>query len=295
MIVEIDPSAGFCFGVNQAIEKVEAELKNGFVCSLGSIVHNPEEVSRLEKLGMKTVSADDVPSLTQEKVLIRTHGEPPSTYELLEKNDISIIDTTCPIVHKLQQRIKKSSEAARGRLCQVLIYGNKDHAEVIGLVGHSANFAKVIENENDLNDIDFARPIELYVQTTMRPEGLKKLTEAMKVKILDLNGNPDEMLKVYNTICGQVSGREKSLRSFARAYNLILFVSGKDSSNGKRLFSYCKEENSKSYFISHPSEIKSDWFNGVKSVGISGATSTPAWLLNQVKAEIEARYSHLFT
>jgi 4-hydroxy-3-methylbut-2-enyl diphosphate reductase len=289
MIVAIDPSAGFCFGVNQAIEKVEDELKNDFVCSLGSIVHNPEEVNRLEKMGMKTVSANDLSSLKQEKVLIRTHGEPPETYTLLEKNGLQFIDATCPIVKKLQQRIKKSSESARKNFSQVLIYGKKDHAEVIGLIGHSGNFAKVIEKEDDLKDIDFERPIELYVQTTMTPVGLKKLTNVMKDRIIRLDGKPEELLKIYNTICGQVSGREKSLKSFARSYDLILFVSGKNSSNGNRLFKYCKEENPNSYFISHPSEVNIAWLEGVKSIGISGATSTPVWLMTQIKNKITTR------
>jgi 4-hydroxy-3-methylbut-2-enyl diphosphate reductase len=292
MIVEIDPSSGFCFGVNNAIEMVEEELKSGFVCSLGEIVHNPEEVSRLEIMGMKTVSAGDINSLKGKKILLRTHGEPPETYTLLEQNEVQLIDATCPIVKKLQKRIKKSSEAARGRISQVLIYGKKDHAEVIGLVGHSGNFARVIEKAEDLKDIDFARPIELYVQTTMTPEGLKHLTDLMKEKILDLHCNPEELLRVYNTICGHVSGREKSLRSFARSHDVILFVSGKNSSNGNRLFSYCKEENQSSFFISHPSEVNIDWFKGIKSIGISGATSTPAWLMNQIRDELEARLNH---
>jgi 4-hydroxy-3-methylbut-2-enyl diphosphate reductase len=289
MIVEIDSSSGFCFGVNNAIEMAEEELKKGFVCSLGEIVHNHEEVSRLETMGMKTVSARDIVSLKGKKILIRTHGEPPETYALLEQNEVLIIDATCPIVKKLQIRIKKSSEAARGRISQVLIYGKKDHAEVIGLVGHSGNFAKVIENEDDLKDVDFARPVELYVQTTMTQEGLKILTDVMKEKILRLHGNPEELLRVYNTICGHVSGRDKSLRIFASSHDVILFVSGKNSSNGNRLFRYCKEENPNSYFISHPSEVNIDWFKGIKSIGISGATSTPAWLMSQIKDELEAR------
>ncbi len=287
MIVEIDPSAGFCFGVNNAIERAEEELKHGFICSLGDLVHNPEEVSRLEKTGMHTISSSEIKSHQGEKILIRTHGEPPETYAILEKNKIDFVDATCPIVSKLQQRIKKSSDLARGRLSQVLIYGKKEHAEVIGLVGHSGNYAMVIEKEEDLNNVDFLRPIELYVQTTMTPEGLLKISKLIEEKIIENNGSPGEMLRVYNTICGHVSGREKSLRKFAGQHDVILFVSGKDSSNGNRLFIYCKEENPNSYFISHPSEIKSQWLKGKKSVGISGATSTPAWLMNLVKSEIE--------
>jgi 4-hydroxy-3-methylbut-2-en-1-yl diphosphate reductase len=289
MKVEIDPSAGFCFGVTQAIEKAEEELNMDFVCSLGEIVHNPEEVNRLEKMGMQTISNDDIKSIKGKKVLIRTHGEPPGTFNLLNKNDIQIIDATCPIVSKLQQRIKRSSEHAQRWNSQVLIYGKKDHAEVIGLVGHSGNFALVMEKEDDLDSVDFTRPMELYVQTTMTPEGLDKLTNSIKLKILALKGNPDELLRVYNTICRQVSGREKSLRAFARLYDIILFVSGKNSSNGNRLFTYCKEENPNSYFISHPSEIDNTWIDSVKSIGISGATSTPAWLLEQVKNDLETR------
>lgn len=287
MIVEIDPSAGFCFGVNKAIEQAEDELKHGFICSLGDLVHNPEEVSRLEKSGMRTISSNEIKSHQGERVLIRTHGEPPETYALLELNKIDFVDATCPIVSKLQQRIKKSSDLARGRLSQVLIYGKKEHAEVIGLVGHSGNYAQVIEKEEDLNSVDFLRPIELYVQTTMTPEGLGDITKLIEKKIIEHDGRPDEMLRVYNTICGHVSGREKSLRKFAGEHDIIVFVSGKDSSNGNRLFSYCKEENPNSYLISHPSEIKTEWLKGKKSAGISGATSTPAWLMNQVKSEIE--------
>jgi len=291
MVVEIDPSAGFCFGVSKAIEMAEDELKNGFICSLGSIVHNPEEVSRLEKSGMKSISSGEIENHKGERLLIRTHGEPPETYELLEQNNVDFIDATCPIVSKLQQRIKKSSDLARGRISQVLIYGKKDHAEVIGLVGHSGNFAKVIENEEDLKTIDFLRPIELYVQTTMTPEGLDQITSLIKQKIVEHDCKPDEMLRVYNTICGHVSGREKSLRSFARQHDVVLFISGKNSSNGNRLFSYSKEENTNSFFISHPSEIKNEWFKGAKSIGISGATSTPIWLMNLVKSEIESHCS----
>ena len=291
MIVEIDPSAGFCFGVNKAVERAEDELKHGFICSLGDIVHNPEEVSRLEKSGMKTISTGEIGEHKGERVLIRTHGEPPETYHLLEDNNIDFIDATCPVVSKLQQRIRKSSDLARGRLSQVLIFGKKNHAEVIGLVGHSGNYAKVIEKESDLNQVDFMRPIELYVQTTMTPEGLQKITNLIRKKILEHEGSPEDMLRVYNTICGHVSGREKSLRKFSSSHDLILFVSGKNSSNGNRLFSCCQEENPNSYFISHPSEIKKEWMKGVKSIGISGATSTPTWLMNLVESEIMANFA----
>lgn len=281
-IIEIDPYAGFCSGVKKAISSAEDALEEGPLCSLGSIVHNDEEVLRLERKGMKTISADDLTENTGKKVFIRTHGEPPETYRKLKEKGIEYIDATCPVVKKLQERVKKAAENG-----QVVIYGKKNHAEVIGLIGHSEGKALVIENRNDLDQIDCSRPVEIFSQTTMKPEGLEELKHLLEERFSALGLDPSRMLKIHNTICRQVSGREETVKAFAARHDVILFVSGKKSSNGAMLYAYACEANPRSYKVSGTSEILPEWLRNASSIGITGATSTPPWLMEEVRRQVK--------
>lgn len=286
-IIEIDPYAGFCSGVKKAISSAEEALDDGPLCSLGSIVHNDEEVLRLEHKGMKTISADDLDENSGKKVFIRTHGEPPETYLKLKAKGFEYIDATCPVVKKLQERVKKATEQASAENGQVVIYGKKNHAEVIGLMGHSKGKALVIENRNDLDQIDCSRPVEIFSQTTMKPEGLEELKHLLEERIYALGLDPSHMLKIHNTICRQVSGREETVKAFASRHDVILFVSGKKSSNGAMLYAYACESNPHSYRVSSPSEILPEWIRNASSIGITGATSTPPWLMEEVRKQVK--------
>lgn len=282
MRIEIDPYSGFCFGVTKAISKVEEIIAQGEELScLGDIVHNHEEVDRLSTLGMKTADITEIDQIKNKQILIRTHGEPPSTYSTLTTNNNKIIDATCPVVLKLQNRIKKSFEEAKNKKGQLVIYGKKGHAEVVGLNGQTSNQAIIVTTIDDLKDIDFNRPIELYSQTTMPLYGFELISAEIKQQA------KAEVI-IHDTICRQVANRVPRLKEFSSKFDIILFVSGKKSSNGKLLYEVCKSINSSTYFISTPDEIETNWFNNkIESVGICGATSTPQWLMEQVKVKTE--------
>ena len=286
MKVEIDKKSGFCFGVIKAIKSAESELKDSkSLYCLGDIVHNGKEVQRLEKIGLKSISKEEYFKLKDCKVLIRAHGEPPETYKYAEENNIELIDATCPVVLTLQEKVKNSYKSNLNSDGQVVIFGKKGHAEIIGLDGQTNSNAIIIENTDDIKKIDMNRPVSLYSQTTKRIEDFHEIA-----KLVHSNIKPGVPVEIKDTICRQVSNRVPNLKEFASKFDLILFVAGKKSSNGQYLFSICKEENPNSYFISETGEIKNDWFKNVESVGICGATSTPNWLMEEVAEWITKNY-----
>jgi 4-hydroxy-3-methylbut-2-enyl diphosphate reductase len=286
MKVTIDPSSGFCFGVEFTIEAAETELgKDGSLYSLGEIVHNKEEMDRLQKRGLKILDHKKLENSRGIKVLIRAHGEPPSTYETAKRNNIELVDTTCPIVKKLQERIHNAFLEMKKENGQVVIYGKGGHPEVIGLMGQTDNSAILIEDIGDLVKLDFQKPIRLFSQTTKSTEIYLQIVEEIKRKSDNFSKGGNYFVP-KNTICKQVSGRVPSLKKFCGENDVIIFVSGKNSSNGKYLYSVCKSLNPKSYHVSSPSELDGKWFGGVSRVGISGATSTPKWLMEKVADEI---------
>jgi len=287
MRVEIDGSSGFCFGVIRAIRRAENELKNnGNLYCLGDIVHNGMEMERLGKMGLRTVSREGYFCLKDCKVLIRAHGEPPETYEYARRNNIELIDATCPVVLTLQGKVKKAYKKNSTKNGQVVIFGKKGHAEVIGLDGQIQNRGIVLENIDDIHRIDFSRPVTFFSQTTKRIEEYYAIAEKIRA-----NMKPGVPLEIKDSICRQVSNRVPHLKQFVRNFDLVLFVAGHKSSNGKYLFSICKEENPRTFHISRASEIDASWFEGVDSVGICGATSTPDWLMEEVKEWIDRRYN----
>jgi 4-hydroxy-3-methylbut-2-enyl diphosphate reductase len=285
MVIEVDRNSGFCFGVRNAVEIAEKALLSGEkIYSLGSIVHNDMEVKRLLSLGLVTIDHSQFRKLRDCKVLIRAHGEPPETYKTAKENNITIIEATCPIVKKLQSRIRDKWSKLKDENGQVVIFGKPGHAEVIGLMGQTANEAILISGPDDIAKIDPERPVELYSQTTMELEDYKKVRELIYNKIKEKGKlDPDKDFVAHSTVCGQVSNREPHLRKFAAGHEIIIFVSGKESSNGKMLYSVCKSVNPETYFVSSPEEINSSWFIGKNTVGICGATSTPKWLLDKIK------------
>lgn len=285
MRVEIDNDSGFCFGVVTAIRKAEEELeKTGTLYCLGDIVHNSDEVQRLSDKGLRIITHEEMAQLHDVKVLLRAHGEPPATYELARRNNIEIIDATCPVVLRLQQRIKQSFATTENRRPQIVIYGKKGHAEVNGLVGQTAGEAIVIENIAELDRVDFTRPIALYSQTTKSLTGFKEVIDEIQRRMV-----PGVPFQNYDTICRQVANRVEKLQHFARNHDVILFVTGKKSSNGKVLYGNCLEVNPATHLISNASEINPEWIEGADSVGICGATSTPRWLMEEVKWKILSR------
>jgi len=287
MTIEIDPNSGFCFGVTNAIEMAEDILEHQeHLYCLGDIVHNNVEVSRLEAHGLKSVNHEVFSDLKDTTVLIRAHGEPPSTYETARKNNIRLIDATCPVVLRLQDRINNIYHKIRNEGGQIVIYGKHGHAEVNGLMGQTNDSAIVVVDSDELDKIDYSKPIHLFSQTTRKYSGYEHIKDQI-IKRLQTENQPSDNLIIYNTICPRVSGREPGLADFARNHEVIIFVSGEKSSNGKMLFKICKTHNELSYFVSKPDEIKPEWFNNVKSVGISGATSTPMWLMQDVAAAIK--------
>ncbi|MBL7923694.1 MAG: 4-hydroxy-3-methylbut-2-enyl diphosphate reductase [Bacteroidia bacterium] len=284
MKVTIDGHSGFCFGVVYAIQTAEDELdQHGHLYCLGDIVHNGEEVERLRAKGLEIIDHERLKTLKDCKVLIRAHGEPPSTYALAIRNNIELIDASCPVVLKLQHRVKSSFESIPGQDGQIVIYGQPGHAEVNGLVGQTDGKAIVVFSEEDLDKIDYSRPVHFFSQTTKSTLGFEKMERLIQERILQFKGSLEEGDFVSNdTLCRQVSNREPQLKRFAAAQDVIVFVSGKKSSNGKALYSVCKASNPHSYFISNPSELDPSWFEGHENVGIAGATSTPMWLMEQV-------------
>lgn len=283
MEITIDPDAGFCIGVTRAIRMAEEAAKKGPVATLGDIVHNPEEVQRLKNKGIGSVTHTDLPKMQGSVILLRAHGEPPSTYETAQLCDLNLIDATCPIVAGVQKKIKKAYKEALTVNGQIAIYGKPGHPETIGLKGQTENTAIVISETADLDTIDYNRPLWLFAQTTMQPAKFSLIAGEIRKRFIQAGRNPDEMLRVSSTICRYVSGREAKIREFARRFDVIVFVSGANSSNGNYLYSCCKEENPRSYFVSHADELKKEWFAGASSAGISGATSTPQWLMEEVK------------
>ncbi len=284
MIVELDKSAGFCFGVDNAINRAEELLKNkiDFYC-LGQIVHNEMEVARLEKMGMKTIDYKKFKTLKNTKVLLRAHGEAPQTYKIAYNNNIELIDATCPIVSKFQNNIK--SKFQNNNDTQIVIFGKKNHPEIIGLNGQSENNSIIIENVDEIDEIDFNKTINLYAQTTKSMRAYNTIITAIKNKLKAIN--KENLLVVNKTLCKKVYGRDVIIKEFAKKHDVIIFVSGKKSSNGKMLFNICKEVNKYSFFISKISELRYEWFQNIKSVGVSGATSTPVWQIQKIKDKIQ--------
>lgn len=280
--IEIDRKSGFCFGVVTAIRKAEEELeKTGRLYCLGDIVHNSDEVERLRSKGLITITHEEMRNLHNVKVLLRAHGEPPSTYELARQNNIEIIDATCPVVLQLQRRIKETFDSATPRP-QIVIYGKNGHAEVNGLVGQTNGEAIVVEDLSQLDKVDLNRDIALYSQTTKSLQGFTQMIDKISV----LKGD-DTTFRSYDTICRQVANRVEHIRQFASNHQVVLFVSGKKSSNGKILYNECLNVNKNTHFISNENEIDDTWFAAVDSIGICGATSTPRWLMENVKTHVQ--------
>lgn len=281
--VEIDEGSGFCFGVTTAIRKAEEVLKKGSVLyCLGDIVHNGEEVKRLERLGLVTINHAQFELLRNSVVLFRAHGEPPTTYQTAKKNGIVMIDATCPVVLRLQQKIKQTYDS-KDEGTQIVIFGKRGHAEVNGLVGQTNDEAVVVESAADIPLIDADKNVTLFSQTTKSLDEYNLLS-----KQIELYLNETKKCQFNDTICRQVANRIPNIRKFASSHDLILFVSGRKSSNGKILFSECQRVNPRSHFISGSEELESSWVDHtVKKIGICGATSTPKWLMEDVKKQME--------
>ena len=275
--VEIDNGSGFCFGVTTAIRKAEEELSKGnTLYCLGDIVHNGMECERLRQLGLVTINHDDLRTLRDTKVLLRAHGEPPATYQLAQQNHIEVIDATCPVVLQLQRRIKRQYQQHPD--AQIVIFGKPGHAEVLGLVGQTDGHAIVIAHFEDVMQLDFSRDIYLYSQTTKSLEEFQRIVEYIEQHI-----SADAVFQRFDTICRQVANRISNITSFAAKHDLVLFVCGRKSSNGKVLFNECKNVNPNTYLIEDADEIQLEWLQGVKTVGICGATSTPKWLMEECR------------
>lgn len=280
--IEIDENSGFCFGVTTAIRKAEEELQKGekLYC-LGDIVHNSIECDRLEKLGLITINHDEFGQLHNAKVLLRAHGEPPATYETARHNNLEIIDATCPVVLKLQQRIKNKWQETTDRNSQIIIYGQAGHAEVLGLVGQTHGAATVIEKSSQIENIAKDKDTYIYSQTTKSLEGYRQIVREIKAHI-----NEDKQCESFNTVCGQVANRLNGIGEFAKSHELIFFVCGKKSSNGRILFDECRKMNPNSHQIEGPEDIDLSLTKEVESIGICGATSTPKWLMENCKQAI---------
>ncbi len=293
MKVTVDLNSGFCWGVVRTIDIAEQELQESKkLYSLGDIIHNPIEIERLQGKGLATISLEDLKGVTDAKVLIRAHGEPPETFRRAKELGIELIDATCPVVTKVQERIRKFYDNSY----QVVIFGKKDHAEVIGLVGHTNGTAIVIKSSEEVDKLDLTKKTVLFSQTTMDKATFYLIRDEIKsrIKAEFEVGTFEEMaidFHAKDTICGQVSGRDKKLREFSRSNDVMVFVAGRKSSNGKVLYEIAKEENPKTYFVEDEKELQPEWFSGVETVGISGATSTPQWLMERIKISIEAMAS----
>jgi len=285
MVVEIDKQSGFCFGVQNAVQIAEKALLNGEkVFSLGPIVHNDKEVDRLGSLGLVSIDHEQFSNLRDCKVLIRAHGEPPETYAIAEKNNITIIEATCPIVKRLQSKIRETWMKINEDNGQVVIFGKAGHAEVVGLMGQIHNEAILVSGPDDFAKIDISKPVHLFSQTTMSVKDYGNLTDILRSR-MEASGiqDPGKYLIINKTICGQVSNREPHLKAFAKKHDIIIFVSGRESSNGKMLYSVCKNVNNDTHFVSSAEELDMSWFAGKNSVGICGATSTPKWLIENIR------------
>lgn len=291
MIVTIDENSGFCFGVTTAIETAERELQKGTLFCLGDIVHNGQEVERLDKLGLETIDYDDLRTLRNVRVLLRAHGEPPSTYRIAKQNNIEIIDASCPVVLNLQKRIREKYQAIHGKNtgAQIVIFGKKGHAEVIGLEGQTNNTAIVIERISQLHQLDFTRPIYLFSQTTKSVEEFQQIVAEIKKRKIE-NDTSEVVFEYHDTICRNVANRVKRLQDFARGNDVVIFVGGQKSSNAKVLFQNCMEVNSCTVFVSSEADLTPEILqqcHAAEKVGICGATSTPKWLMERIKQHIE--------
>lgn len=278
--IEIDDGSGFCFGVTTAIRKAEEELAAGkTLYCLGDIVHNGMECERLRSMGLITINHDELKALHDVKVLLRAHGEPPETYEIARRNNIEIIDATCPVVLQLQRRIKREYDSNPD--AQIVIFGKPGHAEVLGLVGQTNSKAIVIAGIDDAKALDFNRDIYLYSQTTKSLDEFHRIIDYIQEHI-----SPEATFRSFDTICRQVANRMSNISSFAKRHDLILFVCGRKSSNGKVLFNECRSVNPNSHLIEGPDEIKREWIEGIDTIGICGATSTPKWLMERCRDRI---------
>jgi 4-hydroxy-3-methylbut-2-enyl diphosphate reductase len=290
--VTIDQDSGYCFGVEYAIRMAEDAMDDAdkLYC-LGDIVHNDMEVKRLYKKGLRVINHDELETLRDCKVLIRAHGEPPETYRIAMKNNIELIDASCPVVLKLQNRVKNAHDKMCTDKGQIVIYGKKGHAEVTGLDGQTNGKAIIVAEESDLDKIDFKRPVTLFSQTTKSTKGFydikEKIENRLSVAQKDVEQEKTIALNANDSICRQVSNREPKLKSFSNQHDVVLFVSGRKSSNGKALYQVCLAQNPNSFFIENEEEVKLEWFDGKQTVGICGATSTPMWLMEKVKTFVE--------
>ena len=283
MKIEIDQGSGFCFGVTRAIGKAEEELANeSQLYCLGDIVHNGKECDRLQQMGLVTINHEQLLSIHDAKVLLRAHGEPPSTYAKARAQGINLIDATCPVVLHLQERIKREYDTDKEHSKQIVIFGKNGHAEVLGLVGQTEETAIIIESAEDVEKLDFNRDICLYSQTTKPLDEFRKIVEYVQQHI-----SPEATFTYYDTICRQVANRMPNIRDFATKHDVVLFVCGKKSSNGRVLFNVCHEANPRSYMIDTASEIDICWLHDSDSIGICGATSTPKWLMEECKVRVE--------
>jgi 4-hydroxy-3-methylbut-2-enyl diphosphate reductase len=297
MEVTIDKNSGYCFGVEFAIKMAEDEMEHSekLYC-LGDIVHNDMEVNRLSEKGLVVIDREQLSQLTDCKVLIRAHGEPPETYRTAIENNIELIDASCPVVLKLQNRVKNAFDKMEREEGQIVIYGKKGHAEVIGLTGQTLEKAIVVMEESDLDKIDFARPVTLFSQTTKSTKGFYEISGKIEERIKASKGELAELdYNANDSICRQVSNREPQLQRFAKENDVILFVSGKKSSNGKALYQVCLKENPRSFFIENETELDLEWFSKGEKVGICGATSTPMWLMERVKEYLDLHSEQVLT
>jgi 4-hydroxy-3-methylbut-2-en-1-yl diphosphate reductase len=286
MKVHVDPNSGFCFGVVFAIRVAEEELeKSGLLYCLGDIVHNNREVERLASKGLVIINQEDLINIKDSKVLIRAHGEPPETYRIALENNLELIDASCPVVLKLQNRIRLGDEEMQKKNGQIVIYGKEGHAEVNGLVGQTSGNAIIINSKEDLDKINYSKPVRFYSQTTQPTEGFKEMTNGIMSHYQDYGNDQPDFIP-YNTICSQVSHKEPRLKKFARENDVVIFVSGRKSSNGLFLYNLCLSINPRTYFISERNELKKQWFINAENAGVCGATSTPMWLMEEVAEEI---------
>ncbi|PSR52102.1 4-hydroxy-3-methylbut-2-enyl diphosphate reductase [Adhaeribacter arboris] len=288
MNIAIDKNSGYCFGVEFAIQMAEDEMENSAeLYCLGDIVHNSMEVKRLYEKGLRIIDRDQLKELRDSKVLIRAHGEPPETYKIAMQNNLELIDASCPVVLKLQNRVKHAFDSSKAMGGQIVIYGQQGHAEVIGIAGQTQNEAIIVTSEADLAKIDFTKPVTLFSQTTKSTKGFYHIKAAIEQQIAQAGGSLANF-DPNDSICRQVSNREPQLTKFSAEHDVIVFVSGKKSSNGKALFAVCQATNPKSYFVENADELDPAWIDGANSVGICGATSTPMWLMQQVADKIQS-------
>jgi 4-hydroxy-3-methylbut-2-enyl diphosphate reductase len=298
VIITIDDNSGFCFGVTSAILAAERELQKGQLFCLGDIVHNGQEVQRLEQLGLETIDYDDLRTLHNVRVLFRAHGEPPSTYSIAQRNGIEIIDASCPVVLKLQKRIRDTYQTLHGKNtgAQIVIFGKKGHAEVIGLEGQTNNTAIVIEGINDLHKLDYTKPIYLFSQTTKSVDEFQQIVKEIEelrlaVRKRDMGiDSQDVAFEYHDTICRNVANRVKRIQNFASSNDVVIFVGGQKSSNAKVLYNHCREVNNSTVFVSSIADLSDDILrqcHAAERVGICGATSTPKWLMGQIRSHIE--------